>query len=606
MSLIKANAVQVGQSPTATQNFTLAVPSSPDGTIKLARGNAGATTQDVLSVDASGNINGLVQATGSTTARSLANRFADVVNVKDFGAVGDGVADDTTAIQAAITAATPNKTIYFPGTGKYKITSTITVPSTVKVNFASNASVVPYTSFIVNGILYRDGFSPYDRIETGDPVGSNEHGRCFEFRTNSEERSNSGEYNYSNITISKDEVSYDSGGGKVAGLIVNHNFGGPKSSGGRHAIHGRALHGYGGPATQGPPNPATIDRNYVGVVGQVLTDAWEGGTAGSPKGAFFGINAYAGAGGNSTYIFNLTSGEFNTDIATGDVNRVFYHSGIQIASNIGTRGTFVDAAISISNLGGSPNTWSNGILMGAQNGANALGTDSTAIKINSPHNTTIDVTGINVPYILKSNNVEIFNQGINGEINLGSKTAVSSPRINFYTNGTNVIDSTIATGIGVIALQAPLTTVRTILPEVDNLTFCGIASKRWSAVYSAGGVITTSDERSKQNIESISDKEKLVAQKLKTIIKKFKFNDAVEKKGDKARTHFGVIAQEVKSAFEDQNLNPDNYGLFCYDEWNEIKDSFNSDGSISIKGNKAGNIYGIRYAELLTFIISTL
>jgi len=53
MSLIKANAVQIGQSGTATQNFTLAVPSSPDGTIKLARGNAGATTQDVISVDAS-------------------------------------------------------------------------------------------------------------------------------------------------------------------------------------------------------------------------------------------------------------------------------------------------------------------------------------------------------------------------------------------------------------------------------------------------------------------------------------------------------------------------------------------------------------------------
>ena len=56
MSLIKANAVQVGQSPTATQNFTLAVPSSPDGTIKLARGNAGATTQDVLNVNSFGNI----------------------------------------------------------------------------------------------------------------------------------------------------------------------------------------------------------------------------------------------------------------------------------------------------------------------------------------------------------------------------------------------------------------------------------------------------------------------------------------------------------------------------------------------------------------------
>ena len=62
-------------------------------------------------------------ATGSTTARTLANRFADVVNVKDFGAVGDGVADDTVAIQAALNIGKP---IYLP-TGTYKINSALTI-----------------------------------------------------------------------------------------------------------------------------------------------------------------------------------------------------------------------------------------------------------------------------------------------------------------------------------------------------------------------------------------------------------------------------------------------------------------------------------------------
>lgn len=54
-----------------------------------------------------------------------------VFNVKDYGAAGDGSADDTTAIQACIDAATPGMTtggiIFFPG-GKYKITSTLVFP----------------------------------------------------------------------------------------------------------------------------------------------------------------------------------------------------------------------------------------------------------------------------------------------------------------------------------------------------------------------------------------------------------------------------------------------------------------------------------------------
>ena len=69
-----------------------------------------------------------VVATGSITARTLGNRAADIVNVKDFGAVGDGVADDTAAIQAAINAAgiAGGGEVYFDR-GTYKVTSTLAV-----------------------------------------------------------------------------------------------------------------------------------------------------------------------------------------------------------------------------------------------------------------------------------------------------------------------------------------------------------------------------------------------------------------------------------------------------------------------------------------------
>lgn len=69
------------------------------------------TVEDVLSVP--------VTATGSTEARSLADRFGDTLNVKDFGAVGDGVTDDRDAIAAAVAAAR-GKNLHFPE-GQYLI-----------------------------------------------------------------------------------------------------------------------------------------------------------------------------------------------------------------------------------------------------------------------------------------------------------------------------------------------------------------------------------------------------------------------------------------------------------------------------------------------------
>jgi hypothetical protein len=52
--IVKSN-IQLGDSATATQNFMITAQAA-DGTMKIARGNNGATTQDIINVD----VNGLV------------------------------------------------------------------------------------------------------------------------------------------------------------------------------------------------------------------------------------------------------------------------------------------------------------------------------------------------------------------------------------------------------------------------------------------------------------------------------------------------------------------------------------------------------------------
>lgn len=85
---------------------------------------------------------------GSVT-RTVQSRLRDFVSVKDFGAVGDGVTDDTAAIQNAIDAAPFGGWVYFPS-GKYIISSAITVnkpltisgPNAGSIQNSSNGSYV--------------------------------------------------------------------------------------------------------------------------------------------------------------------------------------------------------------------------------------------------------------------------------------------------------------------------------------------------------------------------------------------------------------------------------------------------------------------------------
>ncbi|WP_212669158.1 tail fiber domain-containing protein [Shewanella sp. SACH] len=109
---------------------------------------------------------------------------------------------------------------------------------------------------------------------------------------------------------------------------------------------------------------------------------------------------------------------------------------------------------------------------------------------------------------------------------------------------------------------------RAFSPATDNTQPNGQGIRRWSVIHAGTNAISTSDERLKSFLE-IEQAEKDVAIKLKTMIRKFKFNESIKEKGAGARIHFGVNAQEVGQVFYDHGLDPHHYALFCHDSWDD-------------------------------------
>lgn len=185
----------------------------------------------------------------------------------------------------------------------------------------------------------------------------------------------------------------------------------------------------------------------------------------------------------------------------------------------------------------------------------------------------------------------------------GATKAVSPGLAAMYHNG-NLIDASAngATVFFVVDKTTPATR-----SGRDNIDYLGAPSYRWKEVYAANATINTSDAREKQQIAELTDAEKRVAQLIKGSIKRFKFNDAVKEKGDNARIHVGVVAQEVADMFVAEGLDPANYALFCYDEWTDLPEIIDPEtGRLVQQQRTAGNRFGIRYEELLAFVLSAI
>jgi hypothetical protein len=88
----------------------------------------------VLATSSGATLVGFLQAGTGAVARTAQAKMRDVVSVKDFGAVGDGVTDDTVAIQAAINYLNTlnGGTLLFPA-GTFKVTAPITLADRIKM-----------------------------------------------------------------------------------------------------------------------------------------------------------------------------------------------------------------------------------------------------------------------------------------------------------------------------------------------------------------------------------------------------------------------------------------------------------------------------------------
>ena len=344
----------------------------------------------------------------------------------------------------------------------------------------------------------------------------------------------------------------------------------------------------------------------VATVNQISNPTITGGTidgapigAANPKnGAFLALSATSAAFSGTATAPTVTP---STDNSTKIATTAFVQSAITAISSGVTSFNTRSGVVTLTSgdvttaLGYTPYNAGGATVITTSNistyaptvsGTGAFGTWGISISGNAATaTTTTNLSGgtVNATGITTTGTVVVGSSGSGAySAFAGSSVQLANTSTSMSNNGTSFTWA--QNGTNILAASTSQ-----FVPSPDNTLSLGSAGLRWTTVYATTGTINTSDRNSKQEISNLTAAEKAVGQSLKGMIVAFKFTDAVLTKGPNARTHFGVIAQDVKAAFEAQGLNAEDYGVFCSDTL--------PNGDVRL---------GVRYEELFSLIVGSL